>query len=304
MAAPVMLAVLATALVSCSTHVEISVDAPGGPGPFPSPTFRVPRDLVVPHFNDPPMPYATPTPYEPAHPPSVAGWPVGPDGTVVRIVLNDGPVDEGTYSFTVDGDVVRAADTSVSMSRADLTSWHLSRAQLATVLGALDAAGVRTAEPGSFGEEAGAASAAVFFEPGSVISGTDPRLVETARAVTRPPRAGVRPWTPYAIGFLAGPPDRTGRSPLTDADPFRPWPLARGILALTQDVLPNAYGEPERAFCLQGAAAGRVWRRLFTGENTAYLRVDDGRRWELTASVVLPGYVQHDSPCDGVTVSP
>lgn len=64
----------------------------------------------------------------------------------------------------------------------------------------------------------------------------------------------------------------------------------------------DAYGEQRLALCLRGRDAARVWRRLFTGENTAYLRVDDGRRWELNASVLLPGYVLHGSPCDGATV--
>ena len=64
----------------------------------------------------------------------------------------------------------------------------------------------------------------------------------------------------------------------------------------------NAYGEQRLALCLRGRQAARVWRRLFTGENTAYLRVDDGRRWELNASVVLPGDVLYGSPCEDVTV--
>ena len=70
----------------------------------------------------------------------------------------------------------------------------------------------------------------------------------------------------------------------------------------SQDTAENAYGERELAICLRGKDARTVWRELFTGENTAYLRVDDGRRWELTASVSLPGYALHDSPCAGVTV--
>jgi hypothetical protein len=64
----------------------------------------------------------------------------------------------------------------------------------------------------------------------------------------------------------------------------------------------DAYGEQRLALCLRGRDAERVWRSLFTGENTSRLRVDDGRRWELDASVVLPGYVLYGSPCEDATV--
>jgi hypothetical protein len=242
-------------------------------------------------------------------PRTFAGWTVADDGTVARIVLpSDGPGPGPAIRMVSlvkekgHGRAVSAADTSVFMSRRDLTTWRLTRTQLATALGALDAAGVRTAEPGSFGEEAGKPFASVFFEPGRVVGGTDPLLVETLRAVVEPPDRGVRPGAPAAIGFLAGPPDRTGRSPLGPRDPFRPWPLERGIEELAFGEMADAYGEQRLALCLRGRDAERVWRSLFTGENTSRLRVDDGRRWELDASVVLPGYVLYGSPCEDATV--
>ena len=301
-------------LSACGAEVEVSVDVPFYEKP--SPSLRVHPDFLrnLPDYPAFPLPESPALPeYEPDEPSlpdtldrgagrRVAGWPVAPDGAVVRIMLTEGPGSERMVTFTADRRVVSSTDRSVFMSHDDLTTWRLSKAQLATSLGALDAAGVRTAEPGAFGEEAGAPYASVFFEPGRVISGTDPRLVETVRAVIEPPDRGVRPWTPYAIGFLAGPPDRTGRSPLDANDRFRRWPLQRGVEELAFGELDNAYGEPRLALCLRGRDAGRVWRRLFTGENTAYLRVDDGRRWELNASVVLPGYVLYGSPCDGATV--
>lgn len=305
-------AVVATAtagllLSACGAEVEVSIDLPGYEKP--SPTLRVHPDLLrnLPAFPLPDAPVPDlPVPDVPVpdrgEPRRVAGWPVAPDGTVVRIVLTDRPGEQRMVSITADGEVVSAADMSVFMSRRDLTSWRLTRTQLATALGALDAAGVRTAEPGSFGEEAGAPYASVLFEPGRVIGGTDPQLVETVRAVVEPPARGVRPWAPYAIGFLAGPPDRTARSPLGPDDPFRRWPLGRGVEQLAFGEMDNAYGEQRLALCLRGRQAATVWRRLFTGENTAYLRVDDGRRWELNASVVLPGYVRYGSPCDDATV--
>ena len=303
----------AVLLSSCGARVEVSIDVPGYEKPTPSihpgildglrgvPPSSFPDRPFDP---EPGLPDPTLEPPGPV-PRTFAGWTVADDGTVARIVLSSAGPSPRMVSLVVEkghGRVVSAADTSVFMGRGDLTTWRLTKAQLATALGALDAAGVRTAEPGSFGEEAGEPYASVFFEPGRVVGGTDPRLVETVRAVVEPPERGVRPWTPYAIGFLAGPPDRTGRSPLGSDDPFRPWPLARGIEELALGEMADAYGEQRLALCLRGRDAAGVWRGLFTGENTAYLRVDDGRRWELNASVVLPGYVLYGSPCEDATV--
>jgi len=292
-------------LSACGAEVEVTIDLPGYDKP--SPTLRVHPDLLrnqpdYPAFPLPDAPVPDVPGFDRGEPRRVAGWPVAPDGAVARIVLSEEPGESRMVSLTADGRVVSATDTSVFMSRRDLSTWRLTRTQLATALAALDAAGVRTAEPGSFGEEAGAPYASVFFEPGRVVGGTDPALVETVRAVVEPPARGVRRWAPDAIGFLAGPPDRTGRSPLGPDDPFRRWPLERGVEQLAFGEMDNAYGEQRLALCLRGRQAATVWRRLFTGENTAYLRVDDGRRWELNASVVLPGYVLYGSPCDGATV--
>ena len=80
-------------------------------------------------------------------------------------------------------------------------------------------------------------------------------------------------------------------------DPFAPWPLEQGIRELATGTARNAYDEEKLALCLVGRDAARVWRRLFTGVNTAYLRVDDGRRWELQATVGLPGHPAFANPC-------
>ena len=228
------------------------------------------------------------------------GWPVDADGTIVRIDIHGDTPSAGMYSFAGDGTVVRVADTSVTMSREDLTTWRLSRLQLETVLGALDALGVREAAPGSFGDATVrryTPSGNVSWSAGRVIGGDDQRLMDTLYAVTEPPAHGVRRWTPTAIGFLAGRPDRTSRSPLTARDPFAPWPLPRGIRELATGTARNAYDEEKLAVCVIGRDAARVWRRLFTGVNTAYLRVDDGRKWELQSTVGLPGYTPSDGPC-------
>lgn len=231
---------------------------------------------------------------------TVGGWPVDMDGSVVRIDIHGDTPAAGMYSFTGDGTVVRVADTSVTMSREDLTTWRLSRTELETVLGALDALGIREAAPGSFGDATVrpyTPSGNVSWAFGRVIGGDDQRLMNTLYAATEPPEHGVRRWTPTAIGFLAGRPDRTSRSPLSAQDPFARWPLKRGVLGLSSGTALNAYDEEKLALCLLGRDAARVWRHLFTGVNTAYLRVDDGRKWELQASVALPGYVAHGSPC-------
>jgi hypothetical protein len=233
-------------------------------------------------------------------PGSIAGWPVDADGSVVRIDIHGDTPSAGMYSFAEDGSVVRAADTSVTMSREDLTTWRLSRPQLETVLGALDTLGVREAEPGSFGDATVrpyTPSGAVLWGGGRVIGGDDQRLMDTLYAVTEPPAHGVRRWSPTVIGFLAGRPDRTSLSPLTAKDPFARWPLRRGIRELATGTARNAYDEEKLAVCVIGRDAAKVWRHLFTGVNTAYLRVDDGRKWELQSTVGLPGYPPSAGAC-------
>lgn len=228
------------------------------------------------------------------------GWQVDADGTVVRIGIDEETPRSGWFSFHADGTVVRVADSSVFIDRGDLTRWRITQVQLATVLGALDALGVRAAEADDFGDGSVSGigpSGSVSWDQGRVIEGSDERLMDVLYAVTEPPAHGVRPWTPTSIGFLAGRPDRTARSPLTDKDPFAPWPLEQGIRELATGTARNAYDEEKLALCLVGRDAARVWRRLFTGVNTAYLRVDDGRRWELQSTVGLPGRPGYASTC-------
>lgn len=275
-------------VAGCGANIEVSVDSPFEEEPSRTP-FDVSdlRGLAV-------QPYVAPTPLPPLPPrQTFAGWEVQPDGNLVRISFSG----DGTYSFGVDGEVVHVADTSVHMDTRDLTGWRLSRRELATVLGALDAVGVRDAVPGEFGSSDYGPGVAVFFGEGRVTSGNDERLLSVAREVTRAPAGGARPWVPEEIGFLAGPPNRTGRSPLPPDAPFRPWPLRKGIWELSTSTAPNAYGETRLSVCVTGRAAAKVWRRLFTGANTAWLRVDDGEKWELDATVEVPGFERFGSPC-------
>ncbi len=272
----------------CTTHAEIEVH---DDGEMADRYARLPLSTLL---SPPPLVLGDPAPGY------LHGWPVGADGIVVRIDIHGDTPAAGMFSFASDGTVVRVADMSVTMSREDLTTWRLSRLQLQTVLGALDALGIREAEPGSFGDATVrryTPSGDVSWDAGRVIGGDDQRLMDVLYAVTEPPAHDVRRWTPTAIGFLAGRPDRTARSPLTARDPFARWPLERGIRELATGTARNAYDEKKLALCVIGRDAARVWRHLFTGVNTAYLRVDDGRRWELQSSVVLPDYVAHGSPC-------
>ena len=274
------------ALSACTTRMELQE----GPPPTPM-TERYP--FSVPLAPDPSL-FGGPETTE------IAGWEVGTDGIVVRIDIHGDTPSAGMYSFADDGTVVRVADTSITMSRDDLTTWRLPPPQLGAVLGALDALGVREATPGDFGDASVrpyTPSGNVSWGEGRVIGGDDPRLMNTLSAVTEPPKHGVRRWVPRAIGFLAGPPERSARSPLDADAPFARWPLNRGIRELATGTAENAYGERRLSLCLLGKDAARVWRNLFTGVNTAYLRVDDGRRWELQSSVVLPDYVAYGSPC-------
>ena len=185
--------------------------------------------------------------------------------------------------------MVRVADTSITMSRDDLTTWRLSPPQLETVLGALDALGVREATPGDFGDATVrpyTPSGNVSWGEGRVIGGDDPRLMNTLSAVTEPPKHGVRRWVPRAIGFLAGPPERSARSPLDDDDPFAAWPLDRGIRELATGTAENAYGEtaavpvPARQGRRDGVAPP-VHRRQH--------RLPAGRRREALGAAVVGG---------------
>lgn len=84
---------------------------------------------------------------------------------------------------------------------------------------------------------------------------------------------------------------------MTD-EPFAEWPLGQGIRDLSHGTAPNPYGEPEEQLCLRGRQAAKVFALLEPGVNTAWLRVDDGRRWEVTVHVVLPAYSLIGNPCE------
>jgi hypothetical protein len=275
---------LVAAVAGCSSR-QVSVEERLSAGPS---RFVVPDAVVT----------LAPPSY-----PSVAGWGVSPDGLVVEIDLDDNLLGRGRYTFGADGSVVRAVDESVFISRGDVTTWAVPAVELREFLGQLDAVQVRTDAYARDDTILGPSKVQVsYWIAGGerIFETTAPEVVAVAREMTSRPETGVRRWVPREIGFLAGLPNRTARSPLGPGDPFARWPLARGIRELARGAMPNAYGEQKLAICLHGRAAREVWT-LFTGVNSAYLRVDDGRRWELESYVTLPGYRLRSSPCFGGT---
>lgn len=250
------------------------------------------------------------------------GWPVGDEGVVLSIGIHAG-YDTETLSVDSQGWVVRVSDTSVTTTVDDYVTWRLTRAGLKRLLRAVERTGVRAAAPGDLGD--GAVSpysrtvhygfgddtgVSVSIRPEEAGISARERLWRLANRIASPRwhrghiAVAPRPWTPPALGILAGPPNRTERSPLPPDAPFRPWPLDRSIRELSHGLRPNAYDEPRRALCLRGAAAAKVFA-LFTGENIAYLRVDDGERWELNVTVhtgTPPLY--GSSPCSAAPPTP
>jgi len=260
-------------------------------GRLPDDGGRDPVELTSPSFTLAPPSY-----------PLVAGWQVSPDGLVVEIDVDDTEPGAGHYTLGADGSVVRVADRTVFMDRGDLTAWRMPTAELERLLRRLEASGVRT-EPSvdlDPNPDPGPVVHIGYWTQGveRYLAAPGPEASAVALEMTARPDSGVRRWVPHDIGFLAGPPDHTPRSPLGPQDPFAPWPLATGVRGLAMGRLPNAYEEQKLAVCLHGRAARRAWT-LFTGVNTAYLRVDDGRRWELQSFVTTPGYRMLQGPCLG-----
>lgn len=93
---------------------------------------------------------------------------------------------------------------------------------------------------------------------------------------------------------LAG--DVSARSGLPASTPFAEWPLADTIDDLATGTALNPYDEEELVICVTGEDVEPVFA-LLTGVNHAYLRVDDGKQWELNVSHHQPGYRLLTDPC-------
>jgi hypothetical protein len=271
-----------------------------------------PLDLsgIAPHL----APGLTPRPVVPG--PRVLGWEVGDNGVLLRVAVNEGYDRGEIVSFDREGWVVRLADTSVFGTKEDYTTWRLDRAGLRRVLRAFDELGVREAKPGDFGDPAvgpgnwhvgvgwsegvsrGSEGSVPAYDespdlPGHALWTLANDVIDPAwhgEHVVVPPR----PWVPDAVGVLAGPPD-VAAAPKSDL-PFAHWPLRRSITELSEGVEEGPYGPDER-LCLRGRAAARVFALLEPGVNTAWLKLDDGRRWMADVDVVLPAYSSARNPC-------
>lgn len=104
-----------------------------------------------------------------------------------------------------------------------------------------------------------------------------------------------QPWVPERLTVLASD-DVSPRSGLPNNSPFADWPLAATIEEMSTGTVLNAYDEEVLVICLEGKDVAPVWA-LLTGVNNAYLRVDDGREWELTYALSTPGYRSFRDAC-------
>ena len=209
----------------------------------------------------------------------------GDDGVLFRAVLPDGVM----VSLEEDGRVVYVLDTTVTSSTEDYESLRLDGEGTTRVRALVFDA---LLEPD---EETGVS---VFHGGGRVNpapASLGPRLADLSwlgQHVVEP----LGPWVPEELSIEAHPPLPAPPSPLGADAPFAPWPLDVRVDELPHRVVDHPYGE-RRAICLAGEEAARLFT-LLTGVNHAYLRVDDGQRWELNVTVHSPGYRLHGSACE------
>lgn len=244
-------------------------------------------------------------------------------GVVVRLSMPGGweLPEAGTVHLTIeaDGRVVRVADTSVFSSTTDYSSLTISSAGIARVLDMVVESGILTAPRSLFDGGAGVSATdrsatlevtgigrASMDRIGSV-DGYTAEQIEwraeydevIARLVDLSWLAGdiVEPedlWIPDSMTLLAG--HVSSRSGLPANAPFAAWPLPESIDAMATRTTVNPYDEEELVICLTGEDVEPVFS-LLTGVNHAYLRVDDGSRWELNVEPHYPGYRLITDPC-------
>ena len=209
------------------------------------------------------------------------------EGVLFRAVVDEGPM----VSLESDGRVVYVLDRTVTSSTDDYRSLRLDEEgtqRLADTVfdallerGAEEDTGVGVFHGGGFFNVAPAPIGARLAD----LSWLEEHVVEP-----------LGPWVPEELSIEAHPPLPAPPSPLRAEDPFAPWPLDVRVDELPHRVVDHPYGE-RLAICLVGDQAAKVFA-LLTGVNHAYLRVDDGRRWELNVDVHSPGYRLHGSACE------
>ncbi len=258
-------------------------------------------------------------------------WPADKDGIVLEVDIYEGFERAEVISIDKRGWVVRAAQDDVFSSVDDYTTWRMDKRELRRLLTMIDDSGLHTASDEELGDKRDAAGAPISggispsndtiffrFADGNERSVTlakygehvprqdrllrqrlwniGERIANAARTV-RHLAAPPQPWVPSQLAILAGPPSPSERSGMPpNRPPYRSWPLRQSIRQLSTEIVPNAYDEPVHSFCLTGDDAAAVFAML-TGVNHAYLRVDDGRHWELDVEVRLPTDTLPEGPC-------
>jgi hypothetical protein len=216
-----------------------------------------------------------------------------------------------------DGRVIRVADRTVFSSTDDYTSLRLSRDGIARVLEMIG--GLLAVDRDDLDGGAGVSPTdrSAWLEIGDTIVLSMDRTGQTdgytrdqqarrarfsevlariedltwlGKDVIEPETA----WIPESMTVLAG--SVSARSGLGADAPFAPWPLDRPIEELAVGTALDPYGEEDLVLCLTGDEVPPVFA-LLTGVNHAYLRVDDGREWELTVRPQFPGYRLFGDPC-------
>ncbi len=246
------------------------------------------------------------------------------EGLVLRLSISGGwetpnPFDTEHLSVEDDGRAVRVRDSSVFSSTDDYTSLRLDDDGVAALRRRIAESGLYEAPAGAFGDDSAvsptdrtAALEVAGFgritvgRLGSVDGYTEKQFAWRSRFdelladlvdldwAAAHIVAAEAPWVPDSMTVLAG--DISQRSGLPADAPFAPWPLDVAIAERAEGTTTNPYDEEELVLCLQGDEVGPVFA-LLTGVNHAYLRVDDGERWELNVWPHQPGYRLASDPC-------
>ena len=245
-----------------------------------------------------------------------------PSGEVIlRLSLTGGwglPEPDGLHlTIEDDGRVIRVTDTTVFSSTRDYTSLRLDQAGILRVLAMTEQLLPARQEDLDGGSGVSPTDRSAWLEVGDAIVLSMDRIGQTdgytseqrawrtrfgdsleriedltwlREAIVEPES----PWVPSSMTLLAG--SISPRSGLRPEMRFSPWPLDRSIGQLAIGTTLDPYGEEKHVLCLSGDQVAPVFA-LLTGVNHAYLRVDDGKEWELDVRPHYPGYRLAGDPC-------
>ena len=245
-----------------------------------------------------------------------------PSGEVIlRLSLTGGwgLLDPGELHMTIqdDGRVIRVTDRSVFSSTDDYTSLRLSQTGILRVLEMMEELLPTARDDLDGGAGVSPTDRSAWLEVGDDIVLSMDRIGQTdgytgqqqARRTSFGELLGriddlswlgediLEPeaaWIPSSMTVLAG--SVSARSGLDPDSAFAPWPLDRSIEELAVGTMRDPNGAEELVLCLTGDEVPPVFA-LLTGVNHAYLRVDDGREWELDVRPHYPGYRLVSDPC-------